>query len=402
MATTLTVEEILRDVIDAFKIQFPIIQKMSTDFRPTSLKLEKTYDAHIVSLPSISEYDADNGGYRANATNVRDLIEDVPVTVDQHPKVSLKATHLNAIKDDKQEYDKVIAGAGFVIGKNMMTNIVSKFNARTISQSSTFSTANSDYDAIENIRDDMNLIGAHPMGRNGIVNTAVAGSLQLDSRVLSSDYRGEMNGANAYRRFQNISGFEEVMEWPELPSNNGSAVTVSGIEADDEVVTCAAAHGLLVGDRVVFAGLTSGTGLTNGTIYHVVSVPTATTLTVSATAGGSAVNISVDYDGGTIARVENLTGMFFEPRAISLLSGIPDDFDEAARMFGAPPTYGLTVVQDDESGLTLASIAEEAGDGTLNGYLHLTHVFGVSVGKQVATASAGDLCDYAGHRLISA
>jgi hypothetical protein len=400
MALTLTVEEILSDVIDAFKVKFPIITKMSTNFTPDSLKLDKTYDAHLASLPSITEYDESNGGYQANAEDVRSLLEDVPVTVDQHPKVSLKARHLAAIADDKQEYDKVIAGAGFVIGKNMLTNIVGKFTSRNISQASTYTTANSDYDAVENIRDDMNIIGASPMGRHGIVNTPVAGALQLDDRVLSADYRGEMNGANAFRRFQNCAGFEEIVEYPELSTNNGTAVAISGIEADDEIITTAAAHELVVGDRVVFTDLTSGAGLADdGTIYHVVSVPSTTTLTVSATAGGSAVNVTTDYDGGNIGLVENLTGLFFEPRAVAIISGVPDDFDAAAQLFGAPPTYDAVTYQDPETGLTLVGIAE-VQNGTLNGFLHITHVFGCSVGSQ--GGDDGALTDYAGHRLISA
>lgn len=403
MALTLSVEEILLDVIDAFKIRVPAINRMSTDFRADSLKLNKTYDAHIASVPGVTEYDAGSGGYQNGATDARSLLEDVPVTVDQHKKVSLYANHIDAIQDDKREYDKVIGNMGYALAKTMMNHIVGKFTSREVSQSSEYTEANSDYDAVNNIRDDMNQIGAAEMGRTGIVNTSVASYLHLDDRVLSADYKGDMQGGNAYRVFQNVAGFEQVIEWPELGTNNGSAVTISGIEADDEVVTTAAAHGLAVGDRVTFQSLAGGgAGLADdGTIYHVVSVPSTTTATVSATAGGSAVNVTTDYTGGTITRVENLTGMFFEPRAISILGGIPDDFDGAAQLFGAPPTYQVTTVTDPDTGLTFAAIAE-VQQGTLKSFLHITHVYGVSVGKQAATATAGDLTDYAGHRLVSA
>jgi len=402
MATTLSVEEILLDVMDSFKVNVPGLKAMGTDFRASSLKLDKTYDAHIAGVPSVTDYDANSGGYQASATDARTLLTDVPVTVSAHKKVSLYASHLDAIKDDKREYAKVISGMGFSLAKGFTTAVANAFNSRNVSQSSTYSTANSDYDAIENIRSDMNLVGASALGRCGIVNTPVASSLHLDERILSSDYKGEMDGANAFRVFRNVCGFEGVYEWPDLPTNNGSAVTISAIEADDDVITTSAAHGFVVGDRVVFTALTGGTGLVaDGTIYHVIATTTTTTLKVSATAGGASVAVSVDASAGTMNKVENLTGMFFDPRAISVLAGIPDDFDGAAQLFGAPPTYKVTTVTDPDSGLTFAAIAEVT-QGTLKSYLHITHVYGISVGKQLFSASAGALTDYAGHRLISA
>ena len=397
---TLTVDEILQDTMDAFKTNVPGINNMSTNFTGNSLKLNKTYTAHIASVPAATTYDANSGGYQNGATDIRTLLTDVDVTVDQHPKVSLYATHLNAIADDKKAYDKVVSNMGFTLAKGLVTHIAGKFTNREITQQSIYTTGNSDYEAIEDIRSDMNLVAASPLGRVGVVNTPVASALHLDTRVLSADYRGEMDGGNAHRVFKNLAGFESVYEWPELPTNNGTAIAVT-IEADDEVVTTATAHGLAVGDRVTFPALAGGVGLTAATtVYYVVSVPSTTTLTVSATAGGSAVNVTTDYSSGTIQRTESLSGMFWEPRAIALYAGIPDDLDGAAQLFGAPPTYGITTLTDSDTGLTMAAIAESQ-QGTLRGYLHLTFVYGVSVGRQAITGAAGSLTDYAGHRLIT-
>lgn len=397
---TLTVDEILQDTIDAFKINVPGLNNMSTQMTGDSLKLNKTYTAHVAGLPAVTAYDANSGGYQNGAADIRTLLTDVDITVDQHPKVSLYATHLNAIADDKKQYSKVIGNMGFALAKNFVTHVAQKFNARNISQSSTYTTGNSDYDAIENIRSDMNGVGASPLGRVGIVNTDVASSLHLDTRVLSRDYRGEMDGGNAFRVFRNLAGFEEVREWPELPTHAVDAVDLTSGEADTEVITAAAAHGLLVNDRVIFPSLTGGSGLTAASvIYYVVSVPSTTTFTVSATEGGSAVNFTTDISAGSVQRVDYLTGMFFEPRAIAVMSGIPDDFDGAASLFGAPPTYGITTLTDAETGITMAAISETQ-QGTLKSFLHITFVYGAAVGKQAAATSAGGLTDYAGHRLI--
>lgn len=398
---TLTVDSILNEVLDDFVVAVPALNRMGRDFRPGPLKLDKTYTAHIAGTPTVSTYDATTG-YKNGTQSARSLLTDIDITVDTHKHVSLKFEHLNAIKDDKNEYDAVIRGAAYALAKEFVNSVVAKMTSRTISQSSTYAVADSDYDAINNIRDDMNIIGASPLRRAGIINTSVASILSLDSRVQSADYRGEMSDANAFRRFRNLCGFEEVMEWPELGTNNGSAITVSAIEADDNVVTTSTPHLLLVGDRVTFPTLAGGAGLTaSSTIYYVVSVPTTTTLTVSATSGGSAVNVTTDYTSGTIQLAENVTGLFWEPRGVAVLAGIPENAQELAVQLGAPATSRIVTQTHEGTGLTMMAIAE-AEQGTLNGFLHLAMVWGSAVGKQAITASAGDLTDYACHRLISA
>lgn len=399
---TLTVDAILNEVIEDFVVAVPAINRMGRDFRPGALKLDKTYTAHIAGTPTVGSYNANSGGYKAAAQSARALLTDIDITVDQHKCVSLKFEHLNAIKDDKNEYAAVIRGAAYALAKEVINSIVAKMTSRTITQSSTYATADSDYDAVNNIRDDMNIIGASPLRRAGIVNTSVASILSLDSRVQSADYRGEMSDANAFRRFRNLCGFEEVMEWPELGTNNGSAITLSSGEADTDVITSAAAHGLLVGDRVTFPTLTGGSGFTAASvIYHVKTVPSTTTFTVSATAGGATADFTTDISAGTVQLAENVTGLFWEPRGVAVLAGIPENAQELAVQLGAPATSRIVTQTHEGTGLTMMAIAE-AEQGTLDGFLHLAMCWGSAVGRQAITNSAGDLTDYACHRLISA
>lgn len=67
--------------------------------------------------------------------------------------------------------------------------------------------------------------------------------------------------------------------------------------AATDIITTGAAHGQVIGNQVSFAS--SGTlpaGLTAGTKYYVVDVPSTTEIKVSATSGGSVLNIT---DAGT-------------------------------------------------------------------------------------------------------
>lgn len=61
-------------------------------------------------------------------------------------------------------------------------------------------------------------------------------------------------------------------------------------------------HGLRVGNRVFFRGLAGGAGLTNGTTYYVISVPSDSTFTVSATRGGAVLDFTTDITAGRVFR----------------------------------------------------------------------------------------------------
>lgn len=70
-----------------------------------------------------------------------------------------------------------------------------------------------------------------------------------------------------------------------------TALTCSSQTISSNTLTTSTSHGLSVGDTVI-ASASTVTGLTAGTTYYVRTVPSATTLTFSATPGGSTLSIS--------------------------------------------------------------------------------------------------------------
>ncbi len=97
---------------------------------------------------------------------------------------------------------------------------------------------------------------------------------------------------------------------------------------------------------------------------------------------------------------ENLTGVFFDPGALAIVQGIPEDFQQyAARALGAPMVSYTTSVTDPDTGFTLAAISENQ-QGTLDGFLNFVGVWGCAVGKQ--GGDPGDHTDDWGTRLVSA
>jgi hypothetical protein len=120
------------------------------------------------------------------------------------------------------------------------------------------------------------------------------------------------------RRFLELGGaFEQTPQTVEyLADDFGRTVSssVTGVAATD--VITATAHGLAVGDKVRFTSISGGSGLTANTTYHVVSVPSADTLTISATAGGAAVNFTTNITAGTLVQILGAGNLATDANAI--------------------------------------------------------------------------------------
>lgn len=79
----------------------------------------------------------------------------------------------------------------------------------------------------------------------------------------------------------------------------GTAVATSA--ATDDIVDTATAHGFTAGQRVMFESITGGTGLAALTPYFVIAANlAATTLQLSLTSGGAAINFTTDITAGVL------------------------------------------------------------------------------------------------------
>lgn len=92
-------------------------------------------------------------------------------------------------------------------------------------------------------------------------------------------------------------------------------------EADDDVFTAGAAHGLAVGDVVVLLTMTGGTGASLNTQYYVITVPSSTTFKLSASSGGTSLAITVDASAGTFAKARPLSKVM----VLDMVQGVWDN-----------------------------------------------------------------------------
>lgn len=127
---------------------------------------------------------------------------------------------------------------------------------------------------------------------------------------------------------------------------NGGAITVGGgasigtgtIVASTGVITASATHGLAVGDPVILGAITTTTGVTAGVIYYALTVPSATTFTLSATVGGSALTLTTN---GSTASITKGTYRAFVP---------------VSSAAGFQPTYSALMLEGPVPGLTASFV----------------------------------------------
>lgn len=398
---TLTPTEVLTDTLDAFKIAAPMLQSMATEFTAEPVKLNQQVIAHVRTLPTVANYDSSTG-YDNGLTEGRDLFVDVPLTVDSHKHAGVNLGYLNSIKDKKDVYDGAIADCGYVLAKAVIDSVLQKFNLANISYSTTETVANTDRDTLGGIRKDMNKRGAGPF-RVGIVNSDAFESLDADTRIASRDYYGQQTGGAALGRLTNVAGFREIWEYPDLGVTNTASIEFTATAGTD-LITTASAHGYTTGTvvRVATSAADLPAGLSAATNYYVIRVSDTTFKVGSSLANALAGTVVDITDAGTgthtVSGYENLTGAFFEPRAIAIRTGLPDHPFSLAQSLGIPNIAGVDVVTDPDTGLSLMGI-RWMKPGTFDLKLTMTLLWGSAVGRQ--GGSAAGITDKAGQRLVS-
>lgn len=238
MALTLTTGQILELVIDAFKTRLPfLMSSFAIDMSDERAKFNEEINARIVGLPTVQDYDASTG-YKANAAESKSLLNDVPVTMNRHKHVPIKLDFLDQASTNKaiNLIDEATMNAGFALAKSVADYCLSLALAANFSQSSEFALADSDRDMLTNIREDLNGVGCNPMGRFGIVNSAVMSALTGDSRIASDDYHGQRIEGEGFGRLINIEGFGNIWEYPDMPANGED---LTGLFGSKESIVCA-------------------------------------------------------------------------------------------------------------------------------------------------------------------
>jgi hypothetical protein len=231
---TLTVSEILSDVLDAFKQRVPALSFFSTDMSNEQVMQGQQIIAHLPTMPNAVAHVAATG-YNPNAQSARDLLTDVPITMDQWTDVQIKILAADASQDRSKNYLKTISNAGYVLGKAVVDFALTKVVEASFSEQTIALTDDTDLETLNGIRADMNLVKA-AAPRFGIVNSATFNALESDPRIASGDYHNQRTGEDPYGKLVNLAGFKEIIEYPDFPDNSQS---LAGFFFDSRAVAVA-------------------------------------------------------------------------------------------------------------------------------------------------------------------
>jgi hypothetical protein len=125
------------------------------------------------------------------------------------------------------------------------------------------------------------------------------------------------------------------------PVATGTTKTVSSYTAATDRLTTATPHGLAVGDPVRLTGTgTPGTGLVLNTLYFVQSVPSSTTLTLTAAYGGTAIDVTGAGSGTTAIQLWGTQ--------IPVLTHALNTFKIIARVYDTASVAGKRVETDPD------------------------------------------------------
>jgi hypothetical protein len=139
--------------------------------------------------------------------------------------------------------------------------------------------------------------------------TTITNTVSSLSARISAGANGIVNGTNTYNNtLLTINAAEILRANKTYLSYEATAYitqtyggTVSTTTATTDRFTTGSAHGFAVGDPIVFSGTTyTGSGITVGTTYYVLSTPTTATFTVGLTAGGTTIDITADGSGSSL------------------------------------------------------------------------------------------------------
>lgn len=350
MANTLSQNELMMDVIDAFKVRFPLMSAISTDFSNEEATLGSTVTSRVMSLPTVADYGSSNG-YENGATEANSLSTDIPVTIDRHKHVPVRVDYINQISTKRDLYNEAVGNLAYALGKEAFDTAMGMVVEHNFSQSTIEPTAQCDKDTLDGITAALNAKGVSPVGRFGIVNSDVYAGFEGDNKIASGDFHGQQRGSNAYGTLENVAGFERIFEYPSMPTNNHAA----GDYTRDENLTG------FFGDR--------------------------TALTIAARIPADVERLANSIGIQSISTVETVT----DPDTGLTLMGItfqkPGTFDVFTTLTW---NYGLAA---GSQACTSAMVDNRATDATE------TNTKATGYGT---APTAGTKLDFAGHRLISA
>lgn len=353
---TLSGTLVVQRALELVFIAFPELRQISMGFRDLDgrieqMNLNQTATSRLLSIPSVTNF----GSAATDVTTT-----DVNVTLSGFKQVYHTFTAAQVNSTDRQLVDEAAYPMAVAIAKYIIGQVSVLWTSRNFTRSVTVASGWGYANTLIALRKSLTGAGVPARLRFAVLNNDVYSKLLEDSLIVAALNNPANGEAIRTGQLPQVAGLMPA-EYPDLATNNGTARAVTATASTDLVNLTA--HGFIAGDRVSFASLAGGAGLTDGTIYYVIaSGLTADAFKVSATAGGSAVDITTNYSGGTVSFAENLIGFAGSPDSTIYVARPPKNPEElfpGAKFPGVlgyitEPMTGFTVMVNQWIGTDLS------------------------------------------------
>ena len=227
MALTLAPQEVCVGAMEAFKENLPFLKNITADLDVESARYQQNIISRVPSVPPVTEYNqvkgtANQGFEGGGVTDVKELLNDVPVKLNKWKKVSLSFNYVDGLKATIDLTEGMIQVAGIALAKQVASDLISLVSPTNFSLSESCYHNEVKASTLEKIRSTLNGKGALSR-RWGIVNSEVASSLLADEKIASADYLHQYNSDidTPYRTIK--AGGLTIYEIPWLP-NTGNLI----------------------------------------------------------------------------------------------------------------------------------------------------------------------------------
>lgn len=234
---SLSVPEILKDVLDAFKLETPELFQpggFARNFKSDTAVLGDRVTARISHVPVIGSYDPTRGvGFYSGAQDAASLIEDIPIWLNHLQHCPVKSGWLTSIATKGVPlYKAAISQVGWALGKFVVDSVLSQA-AVSVSNATHLTPGLCNVDTWDGqCRAIGNALKWKTDTRWALISTALADSLGADDRTRSSLIYGQLNGKQRYRRWTDLGGFRWIREYDDI-RNSGTNIT--GLMGDDRL-----------------------------------------------------------------------------------------------------------------------------------------------------------------------
>jgi phage I-like protein len=198
--------------LELFRLQFPILSRISTDFTAELGKFNQPVMSRIVTVPTVQVYDAVNGWTDANAVTT-----DVPVTIDKHVGVPITFNSNTLGSTVRRLFDETAPAASYALAKYVVDALYALFTAAN------YTTAAQVAALIDFAKATLTLMGAtlNPlgvplMGRSILLNSPYYGQLSNDSSLVFFNATNAP-GVVTDGILPKMAGFQPI-EAPNLPA----------------------------------------------------------------------------------------------------------------------------------------------------------------------------------------